>query len=38
VNRWADPAWRARRDDLIGALEDHRPEPRKPRLSLGAPV
>ncbi len=38
VNRWNDPAWRARRDDLLGELSEHRPPQHQPRLRLEAPV
>jgi arylsulfatase A-like enzyme len=38
VNRWDDPAWRARRDELLGELRAHRPLPHQPRLRLEAPV
>ncbi len=38
VNRWDDRAWRSTRDDLLGALREHRPPLRQPRLELEAPV
>ncbi|MFP5256905.1 MAG: sulfatase [Acidimicrobiia bacterium] len=38
VNRWADPACAAVRDDLLADLRDHQPPPRTPRLPLDAPV
>jgi arylsulfatase A-like enzyme len=37
-NRWEDPACRARRDDLLGALWDAQPPARLPRRRLEAPV
>jgi arylsulfatase A-like enzyme len=38
VNRWDDPAWRRRRDDLLDEMRAHRPPPHVPRLRLEAPV
>ncbi len=38
VNRWDDPGWRSRRDELLGELHDHQPPPHRPRLRLEAPV
>ncbi len=38
VNRWADPAYRARRDDLLADLADHLPPERLPRLPVAAPT
>jgi arylsulfatase A-like enzyme len=38
VNRWNDPAWRGRRDELLGVLHDHQPPGHQPRLRLQAPV
>jgi hypothetical protein len=38
TNRWADPACRAVRDDLLDDLWSSLPSPRAPRLPLEAPV
>ncbi len=38
VNRWDDPSWAALRDDLVADLVEHRPEERRPRLEVEAPV
>ena len=38
TNRWADPAWSGRRDNLLGELGTHRPPAHQPRLRLEAPV
>jgi arylsulfatase A-like enzyme len=38
VNRWGDPAWRSRRDELLDDLHGHRPPVHEPRLVLEAPV
>ena len=38
VNRWDDPACRARRDDLIDDLRAHLPPHRDPLLPIEAPV
>ncbi|MCB1691247.1 MAG: sulfatase-like hydrolase/transferase [Pseudomonadales bacterium] len=38
VNLWADPGYRARRDELVALLYDALPKPRSPRLDRKAPV
>ena len=38
VNRWADPATRTVRDELLGDLRDRQPAARTPRLVVEAPV
>lgn len=38
VNRWADPAYRSLRKDLIEDLVDHQPAPTGPRRPVQAPV
>ncbi len=37
-NLWDDTAARPVREDLVGALSDHRPQPHIPHLALQAPV
>jgi len=37
-NLWAEPGWRAVRDDLVGDLWDSQPPTRSPRLHIEAPV
>jgi arylsulfatase A-like enzyme len=37
-NRWADPACRARRDDLVADLREHLPPVREERLAVAAPA
>ncbi|MEZ5237441.1 MAG: hypothetical protein R2716_00230 [Microthrixaceae bacterium] len=38
VNRWHDPAYRSRRDDLLADLADHLPPVRHPALPVAAPT
>jgi hypothetical protein len=38
VNRWDDPAYRSRREDLLADLADHLPPGRRPALPVAAPA
>jgi hypothetical protein len=37
-NLWDDPAYRARRDELVTDLYDNLPPEREPKLAVEAPV
>jgi arylsulfatase A-like enzyme len=37
-NLWSDPAYAARKSDLVADLYDHLPRPREPRLRVDAPA